>query len=529
MQKTIMPIRATKFFNFFYNAKFFWIFLVIAVSTIWPRLAYLGNVPQMDEGYYIWQAKYIYESIKLGLPLPDTVTLTFYPLLLSPLCGLPGPGFLWFRIADCLAAIIASFLFCKILQKYAPNWKTALIIGFVFLCAMNEARVIDAGFKNSITAAYIPLFCAILFSLSQNKRWFVTGICTGFGVLLREPFFIFAILGLCAIVYKWGWRPALSYCLGGLAIGLPVLIILGLWREDFFSIITSYALTTVHYKARANEIASNFFSKSWECILNSIWAIALFLYALINDLYIHFKKIRVCQNYKAILFWVCACVSALLEPAYKIGFIYHFAVCLPPIAFLCAISWPKLFPGLNRIILVCAITGCIIALPSFASFKQSMINTASLIDRRSYPHDQIQKSNLLLAAQEIKKFMTDNGLEPNKATFVSSAFTYNLYPVTNFWPPVKGYFVPEDGWHMSDLARTWGVLNKDREKFMDELEKNQPEAIAVAYVIEKHEPPHTADLIEMIKETGKYELLKIIPANKQKNFGWLGFYLFKKI
>lgn len=78
-----MPTRATKFFNFFYNAKFFWIFLVIAVSTIWPRLAYLGNVPQMDEGYYIWQAKYIYESIKLGLPLPDTVTLTFYPLLRS--------------------------------------------------------------------------------------------------------------------------------------------------------------------------------------------------------------------------------------------------------------------------------------------------------------------------------------------------------------------------------------------------------------------------------------------------------------
>lgn len=46
------------------------LFLVLLVSTLYPRRVLLGNLPAMDESYYGWQVREMYEYLLHCRALP---------------------------------------------------------------------------------------------------------------------------------------------------------------------------------------------------------------------------------------------------------------------------------------------------------------------------------------------------------------------------------------------------------------------------------------------------------------------------
>lgn len=126
----------------------------------------------------------------------------FYPTLASPLSALPGNSLLWFRLFNLGVALCAGALYFLIFKRLSRSWLWSTLLVWPFLYAMNHPEVINSGFKNSITCAYIPLFCAWLLVSGRPGRswtWLCAGGLSAFAVLLREPFAVFALLGFIAI------------------------------------------------------------------------------------------------------------------------------------------------------------------------------------------------------------------------------------------------------------------------------------------------------------------------------------------
>lgn len=197
----------------------FWISFVILISTVYPRIVALGNFPHMDEGVYAYWGMLIHQSLAQDQGLPDAGGFSLYPLLCSWVFSLPGMPLLWLRLADMLAAVWAGWLFCRLMVKESGSRVVGLLLSLAFLCAMNRLNVIDAGFKNAIFAAYIPLFLALRLCQkplrASSPHWYAVGALTALAVLLREPFAAFALLGLFSIWFGWGFDAAWRYAVGG--------------------------------------------------------------------------------------------------------------------------------------------------------------------------------------------------------------------------------------------------------------------------------------------------------------------------
>lgn len=142
-----------------------------------------------------------------------------YPLLLCWLCALPGKTLVWLRVADLGVALGSAWLFCRYILRKAGRISPGLGIAFVFLCGMNMEAVIDGGFKNSIAAAWMPIFAALLLyrkgCAPTSPRWFFMGCLLAVATLLREPFAGFALLGCAPVVFLGGARALLRYMAGG--------------------------------------------------------------------------------------------------------------------------------------------------------------------------------------------------------------------------------------------------------------------------------------------------------------------------
>lgn len=504
--------------------------LVLIVSTLWPRLVYLAVAPRLDEGFFIWQARFIYESLKLSSRLPDTGTLALYPLLLSPLCALGEPLFLWFRIADGLIAILTAYLFCKILQKLSSSWPIALSLAFIFLCALNLYKVIDAGFKNPIAAAFLPLFGAIMLlcSVNRKKQFFLAGVLTALSVLLREPFCLFALAGFCIIWLKWGFSPALRYAFGGMLCAFIIFLLVALGRHDPPSVILSYKYASAQYADSGERVLPNFINYGLTSLRLFICPLIVTLFFLAYSCRVFFKN----KNSQTLSlensFWLAIAMLPIAETLVKISFPYHFAVCLPWLGFYCASSWESLQKYFSQRVLKGAKYGLIglllasaLSLPSPARFLSSLNTLSYLLKTGEWPKEMVEKSNFLMAAEELKKILPPNG------TLASSAFSYNLYSITGAMSPLRGNFDPDDIYKLSDLARSWRVMGKDSPRLAQELQEIRPDAIAIAFAHE-HEKDYKDEMLNIVNGSGLYELSRIIPINSNMQAGWMGFYIFRK-
>lgn len=506
--------------------------LTLFSSVLYPRFLLLGCFPGMDEGYYAWQTMHIHAFLSSGHGLPPDGAIGLYPLLLSCLAYLPGSLLIWLRLADLLCALAAGWLFILFLRALAHNNKIALLLGFIFLCAMNLEPVIDGGYKNSIFMAYIPLFLAMNLTLEQrtDPPWAGIGALTAAAVLFREPLALFAFLGFGAIWTGWNFRAAFRYALGGAVTGLGVFLLIGLARGDALSPFTAYLNAGGVYAVQTRQVLTNFLNNGQRALLYFSGPLLVALYGcfFLKGLpHASLDKNAHQPSSRQLLFWLGAAFLPLLEPALKIGFLYHFAQCLPGLAGLSALFWRNFSFGLTTwrqlagsIILASAALQAILSFPSPMRMEQA-ISVLKNIDSNHWQSRE-ELSNTLLAAKAIESASPTG-------TLASSGFTYFLYGVTGKLPPQLGKFDPADNYRLADLARSYRAMGMNPDRLANALRQNPPDVIAVGYAVEEHEPDFFPGVLEGVRKSGLYEEIAVVEPDRRKNYGWLGYIIFRKV
>ena len=493
-----------------------WSLLVVFVSTVCPRLISLGSFPYMDEGFYAYWAQFIHRSLAQGQGLPDAGGFMLYPLLLSWLCALPGNALVWLRLADMLVAAWAGWLFCRLLVRESRSAVGGMLLAMAFLTAMNLPAVIQAGFKNSIFAAYIPLFLALDLAREKDERspsWFAAGVLTALGVLLREPFAIFAVAGAVAVWLGRGPRALWRYVAGGFFGGLLLLALTGLLRGGVAELIQFYVQTGAIYGPEAGRVWHKFVNNG-QGALREFWPLLL----LTAGAAILFWRQTARGTRGRAWFWLVLALLPLLEPLSKIGFVYHFAVVLPGCAGLCALTWGRVLRVSSRlrrggVVALClAWVILLAALPGMGQARMTL-DVLGAFPSPVWPERYIPESNTLLAGRAIRAALPPSG------TLSISGFMYFLYPVTGALP---------SGPAMSDLSRTFILAGCDPFRFEKTLCENPPDVLVVGETHGEHSAIFTEALQHAVEKSGLYVRVAEIPIDRKKNYGWIGCAVYRR-
>lgn len=512
------------------QSRCFWQILVVFFSVLYPRLANMGAFPYMDEGFYVWQSMHIGRHILYYHTLPAEGSLALYPLLLAWLSWLPGNSIIWYRFVDMLVATSAAWLFCKILRRESADSWCALAIAFAALCCMNLEPVINAGFKNSFFAAYIPLFTAMWLCEARGKRrWTSIGACVALAVLLRETFAPFAVLGLCAIIIAYGIQPAARYCLGGILAALLMVGAVCIARGNWNEVVLAYTQATGVYAVQSGQVLKKFMENGGRALE---FFSPVLLIAAVSCIYRHAYAGKTHQLHVRCFtrqsFWLFAAFLPLLEPASKIGFMYHFSVCLPGLAGYAAcnfkyFSWLRMSRAKKIIwffVLISSVA-CFLMLPSPNKFWNSLRMLPDLCGGFTQ-ESHAENSNTLLAAKIIEHNL------PLGGSLAISGFTHFLYGACKAMPPLHGPFAKGDIYQLSDLARSYRALGQDSHKLASALMQNPPDVLAIANAINEHEPDFYEGVLKAVEESAQYALVGIVAPDKDKNYGWVGYHIFKR-
>ena len=204
--------------------------LVAIFTTGYLRIHWIPFLPESDGGLYTFFSQYFYTTLANGEVIVPSYPIALYSLLTSWVYGLDINQYMALRWIDLCLAVIASILFFKVIEKESGSLFFSVVTVSAVLIVMNNYSFILYGFRNSIWAAYVPLFLALLASQSINKKnhylFYFIGAVAAFGVLLREPFLFFYITGAIAILFAYGWKILVKYLIGSAILGFITLFIL---------------------------------------------------------------------------------------------------------------------------------------------------------------------------------------------------------------------------------------------------------------------------------------------------------------
>ena len=222
---------------------------LIAVSiailiTGFLRLQLLSGLPDSDSGFYIFLTQYIYNIVSSGEILKD-MNLHLYQFITSWVYSLDVNQFILLRLIDGLIAIAASIVLFKVILKESDSTLFTIILITTLLILMNQDEIVFYGYRNSIWAAFLPLFSALLVWQNSNKEdkysFYSIGGLVSLGVLLREPFLPFFIFAGIAILIGYGWRVLIKYLIGSAVVGFSILGFMLMFRGwDLMNLINSY-------------------------------------------------------------------------------------------------------------------------------------------------------------------------------------------------------------------------------------------------------------------------------------------------
>ncbi|MGA9666231.1 MAG: hypothetical protein WBQ69_07255 [Gallionella sp.] len=497
--------------------------IVVLTATVFPRVMLIGGFPATDEGIYAYQGQLIHASLSAGKGLPGVGGLALYPMLLSWVFGLTINHLVMLRLADMIVAVAASCLLYRVIERESGSLVGGALISLVALFTMNQEIFIQCGFKNSMFAAYVPLFLAL--RLGQDRAsetrstWVLIGTLAALAVLLRETFFYFMIIGGLAVWMAHGWRACLRFTLGAAVAGLLVTLGIAVARGGIANLIDSYRAAGSIYAASADRRLQLFIYSGTLSLKEAAVALVLGGLGIIAIVAGFFARNRSVSP-KRFAFWVSVTLVPLLEPASKIGYPYHFAVCLPGIAGLTALGWKSLAVDGSRSLklrfaTIAAIAGVLILLPKFASLTDDWPDTLDVLQNAgtgSWPADLTEWSNYLLAAEAISKAAPPNG------TLSVSGFMYTLYPLTGLLPPSKD---------LSNLTVTLAVIcNLDSVCFKHALLACPPDVLMTTT---RNVWPGREILTKVVEDSGLYEQVENIPETDDKSYGDFGGVVYKKI
>lgn len=485
--------------------------LVAIFTTGYLRIHWIPFLPESDGGLYTFFSQYFYTALANGEDIAPSYPIALYSLLTSWVYGLDINQYMALRWIDLCLAVIASTLFFKVIEKESGNLIFSIVTVSAVLIVMNNYSFILYGFRNSIWAAYVPLFLALYLSQTINNKnhylFYFIGAVAAFGVLLREPFLFFYITGAIAILFAYGWKILVKYLIGSAILGFITLFILIMLRGagDLQIIIESYIGLVSEMQDLANELLISNFLKNSLIAIKAYWfGITLSIISAIYILKLNLKdKKSVSTN--RFFFWLALALVPIIEPISKLGFDYHFINCIPGLAGISAMGWKYVSLNESKIVKK-YVMGAIIILYVFGVYpnlsrtlninvyhKENPVSDAyNHLWKNNYGEiETIRLSNYLIAADMIKK------LSKKDSTLAVAGFAQVLYPLTGLFPA---------SYEMTNLRALYLKLNWNEDKLVGILQEQRPTLIFPT----KQVLPGIPNLTRAIQRTGLYERVAII-------------------
>ena len=485
--------------------------LVAIFTTGYLRIHWISFLPEPDSGINAFYSQYFYSVLSRGEVIDHSLPPAIYSLITSWVWGLEINQYIALRWIDLCVAVTASIIFFKVIEKESGSILFSVISVATLLLVMNNYSLILFGFRNAIWAAYLPLFLALLISQNTNEKnknlFYLIGVLATFGVLLREPFLFFYVVGGFAILFAYGWKALAKYLLGSIVFGLSVLYILLMLRGEVnpLIILESYLYHASGMTDLKEELlASNFITHSLIMIKAYWFGIVLSIISTIYLLksYLMDKKIVSINRF---YFWLALALVPILEPMTKLGFDYHFANCIPGLVGISAMCW-KYFAlneskivknySLVAIILLCisGVYGNTVKTLSINVYqKENALKDAygQLWESNYNEIETIKLSNYLIAADMIKKLSNED------STLAVAGFAAALYPLTGLAPT---------SFKTMDLRRTYLNLNWNEDEFVALIKREKPTIIFPT----RQQLPGINILSRAIQRTNLYERVAIV-------------------
>jgi hypothetical protein len=498
-----------------YTSKSLQLFIAITLAILttgFLRLQLFSGVPAPDDGFYIFHSQYIYYALTHGQDL-KTMTLSLYQFMTAWVYGLEVNQYILLRLIDGLVAVAASIILFKVILKESGNTLFTAILATALFIIMNDIENIAYGFRNSIWAAYLPLFTALLVWQNASKEdkysFYLIGGLVSLGVLLREPFLPFFLLAGISILIGYGWRVLIKYLIGSAVVGFSVLAVMLMFRGwDLFDLINSYhlrlgAIGTLVIKFPMAIIKANWF------ILTT--ASISFIYLI--KLYCADKK---SVNMSRVYFWLVIALLPLVEYYTKLGLPYHMANTLIGFSGLTAIGWQYLEKQESRkinksSIIIIGLLSLIVILPTI---NRTLIKSSYIygpIDAIKWvkASDSFRGGQMIERSQYLKVAAKVYGLTRSDSTLAVSGFWQPLFPLTGLLPPT---------FKLHDLRALYLASNYDENKIIEYLIEYQPTVI----VSSTKSWPGERAFPGIIEKTDFYEKVTIVSDNPQENRGGPG-------
>ena len=486
---------------------------VAILTTGFLRLQLLNGLPGSDSGFYTFHAQYIYNVLSNGGTVKD-MFIMLYPMLTSWVYGLDVNQYILLRMIDGLVAVAASIVLFKVILKESGSVFFTLILLTPLLVLMNDPILIGSGFKNSIWAAFLPLFSALLIwqnSTQEDKySFYLIGALVSFGVLLREPFLVFFILAGIAILIGYGWRILLKYLIGSAVLGFTLLGFLLMLRGwDLFNLVNAY----INFVSLFDNKIEGHFLEIGLITLQSNWFI--FITATISIVYLvkSYSTNKKLVNIKRFYFWLGVVLVTFLEPYFKTGFPYHFVNCLPGLAGLSAIGWHYISNQESKKTTLIAMVGIglmslMIILPTVDRKMVKSFHVFTPLDAMRWAKsdlfqipEMIERSQYLIAADKISRHSRKD------STLTTNGLMQVLFPLTDLLPP---------DYVFNDLSSLFKKLNRDEGKLIKMLEQYRPTLIIALGV----DVPSEKYLFKAIEKSNLYNKVETIIGNQNIDYGW---------
>jgi hypothetical protein len=487
---------------------------LVALSAIGlPRVALLGGYPATDEGVYAFAAQWIHHAISAGRGLPDDGPLNLYPALLSWVFGLGWNHLLTLRLLDLIAALGAGWLLYLVLLEESGSVVAAAAISATFMFAMNQHVFVQHGFKNSMFAAYVPLFAAALIGLrttaDTHARWWLVGALVAAGVLLRETFVHFAVIGLFAVAIGRTPADALRYALGGIIVGTLMIGGIAVWRGGLTSLLESYVQLGAGYSSVADLRWKNFLAASVVLWDTAKYALLTGLAGLVVLLLFRSRPDDPKRGHEK--FWIAVALVPLLEPIAKFGFPYHLAVSLVGLSGLVAIACRRIgsshaamkWLGAAWLVLIAwMIWPQLLHLNHLLQGRTMEITSA--LREGSWPEASIERSNYLSLARAVR-----NHAE-HESTLSISGSALVLFPLSGLLPPTHELH------NLSDVALQSG-MKPDR--LRDMLQECPPDIIVLTT---RTDIPGRDVIAQALSGMPEYREVAQVPVSAQRDYGQFG-------
>ena len=512
-------ITTSKSFNFFIAIS------VAILTTGFLRLQLFTGLPDLDDGLYVFINQYIYHALSNGEDLKG-MTIQLYQMMTFWLYGLEVNQYISLRLIDGLLAVAASFIFFKVILKESGSILFTVILTTILFIVMSDIEIMAYGYKNSVWAAYIPLFTALLVWQKASKvdsfSFYIIGALVSLGVLLREPFLPFFLLAGVAIFISYGWRVLVKYLVGSAILGFSVFaVVLSFRGWDLIDLLNSYFSQGIFGAAGLWWIwdidATSKLVLGWA--LNTIktsWFICITALASIIYLVKAYSADKKSVNMNRFYFWLAVALIPLLEWFFKYGLPYHIANCLPGLVGLSAMGWRYINSNESKqvttsSIVVISLVSLFIIMPTISRtiIKSDYIYTPSEAIKRIGSNDTFRAKNIIERSQYLQGATKVYELSSEDSTLSVNNFWQPLYPLTGLLPPTV---------ELCCLRQLFISLSYDEEKMIKIIEKHRPTLIflAPASLMDGE-----GDFIAMVEKTNLYNKVGYLPVNLEIDKGYL--------